>query len=93
MIGRELSWMQLESATTFSAEFLDSNSEFDRQRTLETGSEIILDGMEEREPGIYQVSPDGLIYFPAAQEETPQVMRLIFRPLAKAAVSQTAHAL
>ncbi|WP_250471053.1 HAD family hydrolase [Caballeronia sp. GAFFF1] len=93
MIGRELSWMQLESATTFSAEFLDSNSEFDRQRTLEAGSEIILDGMEEREPGIYQVSPNGLIYLPAAKEETPQVMRLIFRPLAKAAAAQMATAM
>ncbi|WP_250450066.1 HAD family hydrolase [Caballeronia sp. ATUFL_M2_KS44] len=93
MIGRELSWMQLESATTFSAEYLDSNAEFDRQRTLEAGSEIILDGMEEREPGIYQVSPNGLIYLPAATEKTPQVVRLIFRPLAKAAVSQMPHAL
>ncbi|MDR5810551.1 HAD family hydrolase [Caballeronia sp. LZ019] len=92
MIGRELSWMQLESATTFSAEYLDSSSEFDRQRALEAGTEIILDGMEEREPGIYQVSPNGLIYLPAAKEQSQQVVRLIFRPLAKAAATQMAHA-
>ncbi|SAL56497.1 HAD family hydrolase [Caballeronia humi] len=92
MVGRELSWLQLESASTFPAELLDSNMEFDRQRPLNPGSEIIYDGMAEREPGIFEIKPNGLIYLPASKDKTPQVMRLIFRPLAKAATEAIASA-
>jgi FMN phosphatase YigB (HAD superfamily) len=91
MVGRELSWLQLESASTFPAELVDSAMEFDRQRPLQTGSEIIYDGMAEREPGIFEITPNGLIYLPAARDKTPQVTRLIFRPLAKAAAAQIAE--
>jgi FMN phosphatase YigB (HAD superfamily) len=92
LIGRELSLLQLESAVSIPASRLDTASEHDLQRPLNLGAEIIFDGMKEREAGIYEVSPGGLIYLPASHEREPQVMRLIFRPLAKARAAQLANA-
>ncbi|WP_248320919.1 MULTISPECIES: HAD family hydrolase [unclassified Caballeronia] len=81
MFGQEMSWMQIASATTFPADTLDTRIEFDRQRALSPGSEIIYDGMTEREPGMFEMSPNGLIYVPAMAGKTRQLMRLTFRPL------------
>ncbi|KMZ12793.1 hypothetical protein BHUM_03258c [Candidatus Burkholderia humilis] len=92
LIGRKLSLLQLESAVSIPASRLDTASEHDLQRPLNQGTEIIFDGMKKREPGIYEVSPGGLIYLPASYEREPQVMRLIFRPLAKAHAAQLANA-
>jgi hypothetical protein len=81
MLGKEMNWMQIASATTFPAETLDTRIEFDRQRALSPGSEIIYDGMTERESGMFEMSPNGLIYVPAMAGNTRQLMRLTFRPL------------
>jgi FMN phosphatase YigB (HAD superfamily) len=76
-LGQCYSWVQIDSVQ------LVANLDMDNGSDMQPGDQVVFDGMEHMENGLFRVGPGGLVFLPGRQEYgKAAICRIVFRPIA-----------